>query len=67
VSTPILSFSESEKSLYHNHTSGTSSWESDISVSGIFKDLAVNMVSTYHPEDGDEEIIQSETDPGSDT
>jgi len=63
VSTPILSASESEKSLYHNHLSGTSSWESDVSVSSIFKELSVNMVSTNHPEDGDEEMIQSDIDP----
>ena len=29
VSTPIPSASESEESLHHNHSSGTSSWESD--------------------------------------
>ena len=62
VSTPIPSAFESEESLYHNHSSVTSSWESDISVGNIFKDLSVNMVSTSHPEDGDEEIIQSDTD-----
>jgi len=32
VSTPILSASESEESLYHDHSSGTSSWESEVSV-----------------------------------
>jgi len=30
---------------------------------GIFKELSVNMVSTSHPEEEDEEIIQSDTDP----
>jgi len=63
VSTPIPSASESEESLCHNHSSGTSLWESDISVSNIFKQLSVNMVSTSHPENGDEEMIQSDTDP----
>ena len=62
VSTPIPSASESEESLYHNHSSGTSSWESDVSIN-IFKDLSVNMISTSHPEDGDEEIIQPDTGP----
>jgi len=63
VSTPILSASESEESLYHNHSSGTSSWESDISIDNIFKDLSVNMVSTSHPKDRDEKMIQADIDP----
>jgi len=58
VSTPIPSASESKESLYHNHSSGTSSWESDFSVGKIFKDLSINMVSTSHSEDRDEEMIQ---------
>ena len=49
ASTPIPSASESEESLYHNHSSGTSSWESDVNVSDIFKELSVNMVSTVGP------------------
>jgi len=57
VSTPIVSASESEESLYHNHSSGTSSWESDVSVGNIFRELLVNMTSTCHLKDGDEEII----------
>ena len=32
-------------------------------IGNIFKDLSVNMVSTSHPKDGDEEMIQSDTDP----
>ena len=63
MSTPIPSASESEGALYHYHSSGTSSWESDVSVGNIFKDLSVNMVSTSHPEDGDEEMIQLDTNP----
>jgi len=63
VSTLILSASESEGSLYHNHSSGTSSWESDVSVGNIFKELSVNIISTRHLEDEDEEMIQSDTDP----
>jgi len=47
VSTPISSASESEES-YHNHSLGTLSWESDVSIGNIFKDLSVNMVSTSH-------------------
>ena len=63
MSSPILSVSESKGSLYHNHLSDTSSWESDVSVGDIFKDLSVNMALTSHLKDGDEEIIQSDTDP----
>jgi len=63
VSTLILSASESEELLYHNYSSGTSSWESDISVGNIFEKLSVNMVSTSHLKDGDEEMVQSDTDP----
>ena len=56
VSTPIPSASESEESLYLNHSSDTSSWESGVSVGNIFKDLSVNMVSTSHLK-MDEEMI----------
>jgi len=62
VSTLTPSASESEGLLYHNHSSGMSSWESDVSVGNIFKDPSVNMVSASHPEDGDEQMIQSDTD-----
>ena len=65
MSTPILSGSEFDKLLYHDHSSDTSSWESYISVGAIFEDLSVNMVSISHleDEDRDEEIIQSDTNP----
>ena len=63
MSTLIPSASESEESLYHNHSSGTSSWESDVSVGNLFGELSVYMVSTSHLEVGDEEMIQSDTDP----
>ena len=63
VSTSIPSASESEESLYHNHSSGMSSWESDVSVGNLFRELSVNMVSTSHLEDGDEEMVQSDIDP----
>ena len=64
VSTPIPSGSESEESLYHDHLSDTSSWELDINVGAIFEDLSVNMDSTSHMEneDEDEEMIQSDAD-----
>ena len=61
VSTPVPSASDSEGPSGHNCSSDTSSWESDVSVSNIFRELSVNMISTSHPEDGDEEMIQSDT------
>jgi len=63
VSTPIPSASGSEESLYHNHSSDTSSSESDVSVDNIFRELSVNMISTIHLEDGDGEMIWSDTYP----
>ena len=60
---PIPSDFESKESLYHDHSSGTSSWELDVSVGAIFGNVSVNMVSTIHLEDEDEEMIQSDTDP----
>ena len=57
VSTLIPSASESEESLYYSHSSDTSSLKSDVSVGNIFKELSVNMISTSHLEDGDEEMI----------
>jgi len=63
VSTPIPSAFESEELLHHNHSLGTLSWESDVSVGNIFKDLSVNMVSTSHSKDENEEMIQSDADP----
>ena len=63
MSTQISSASESEESLYHYRSSGISSWESDVSVGNIFNELLVNIVSTSHPEDRDEEMIQSDADP----
>ena len=65
MSTPISSASESEESLYYDHSSGTLSWESDVSVGSILKELLVNMVLISHPGDGDGEIIQSDTNPWS--
>ena len=63
VSIPIPSASKSEGPLHHNHSSGTSSWESDVSVDNIFKELSVNLILTSHPKDGNKEMIQSDTDP----
>ena len=63
MSTPIPSASEYEESLFHSYSSGTSSWESDVSINNIFRELSVNMVSASHLEDRVEEIFQSDTDP----
>ena len=60
---PIPSDFEFEESLYHGHSSGTLSWESDVSIGDIFRDLSVNMVSISHLEDEDEEMMQLDTDP----
>ena len=57
VSTPIPADFESEEFLYHDHSLGTSSWESNVSVSDIFRDLSVNIVSINHLKDKDEEMI----------
>ena len=51
------------KQLYHNHSSNTSSWESDASVGNLFGELSVYMVTVSHLEDRDEEMIQSDIDP----
>jgi len=50
-STPIPLDFKSEESLYHDHSSGMSSWESDVSLCAIFENLSVNMVSTSHLEE----------------
>jgi len=63
VSTPIPLASKFEGSLHHNHSLGMSLWESDVSVGNIFKELSIIMVSTSHPEDENEQIIQSDIDP----
>jgi len=66
---PISSDSESKEEIYHDNSSATSSWDSDVRVSDIFGSLSVNMVSTSHLEnDGEDtfkyaELIQSDSDP----
>ena len=67
VSMPVSSDLESKKEVYHDSSSVTLSWDSDISVDNIFKTLSVNMVLTSHLEEGREdtfeskELIQSDT------
>ena len=60
VSTPVSSDSRSEEEVYHDNSSSTSSWDSDIIVSIIFESLSVNMVSTSHLEDDGEDTFKSE-------
>jgi len=68
VSTLVSSDSESEEEIYHDSSSVTSSWDSDVSVGDIFRSLLVNMVSASHLEDDREdtfeleELIQSDSD-----
>ena len=63
VSTPVPSNSESKEYQSHDHFLSTSSWELNVSIDAIFNSLSVNMVSTSHLEDKDDEMIQSDTDP----
>jgi len=57
VSTPISSDPESEEEVYHDSSSATSSWDSDISIDNIFGSLLVNMVSANHLEDDEEDTL----------
>jgi len=50
---PVSSDSKPEEWVYYDHSSGTLSWKSDISVSAIFKSLLLNMVSISYLEDED--------------
>ena len=65
---PILSDFESEEEVYHDISSGTSSWNSDVSIGDIFESLSMYMVSTSHLEDDGEDsfefedLIQSHSD-----
>jgi len=69
ITTPVSSDPESEKEVYHDSSSATSSWDSDVNIGDIFGSLLVNMVSTSHlKDDGEdifesEELIQSDSDP----
>ena len=63
VSTPITSASESEGNYTIITRQAHHRGESDVSIGNIFKELSVNMISISHLEDGDEEMIQSDTDP----
>ena len=53
ATTPTPSDSDSEECDYHDHSSGTSSWESDVSIGDIFEGLSVNMVSASSQENED--------------
>lgn len=62
ISNPVTLEFDFDESIYHNLSSSTSSWESDVSNGAIFKGLSVNMVSTRHP-DEDNILFHSEDDP----
>jgi len=51
---------ESEEEVYHDSSSATSSWDSDVSVGDIFESLSVNMISTSHLENDGEDTLKSE-------
>ena len=69
VSTPVSSDLESEEEVYHDSSSAIPSWDSDVSISDIFGSLSMDMVSTSHLEDNEEdtfepeELIQSDFNP----
>ena len=49
-----------KKEVYYDSSSATPSWDSDVSVSDIFESLSVNMISTSHLEDDEEDTFKSE-------
>jgi len=55
---PVSSDSESEEEVYHDSSSATSSWDSNISISVFFESLLVNMILASHLEDDGEDIIE---------
>jgi len=55
-----LSDPKSEEEVYHDGSSATSSWDSNISIGDIFKNLLVNMVSISHLEDDGEDSFKFE-------
>ena len=57
VSMPVSS--KFKEKVYHDSSSAMLSWNSDISVSDIFKYLLVNMVSTSHLENDEEDTFRS--------
>jgi len=65
----VSSDPDSEKEVYYDSSSTTSSWDSDVSIDDIFGSLSVNTVSTSYVEDDEEdtfeseELIQSDSDP----
>jgi len=69
VTTPVSSDSKSKKDVYNDSSSVTSSWDSNVIIGDIFENLSVNMVSTSHFEDDEEDtfeskgLIQSDSDP----
>jgi len=66
---PVPSDPESEKEVYHDSSSATSSWDSDVSIDDIFRSLSMNMISANHlKDDGKDtfdpkELSQSNSNP----
>ena len=58
VTTPVSSDSESEEEVYHDSSSTTSSWDSDVNISDIFGSLSVNMVLISHLKDDGENTFE---------
>lgn len=50
---PLTSTSESNDSIFHDHSSSNSSWDLDNSIGEMFRRLSINMVSTSRPGEDD--------------
>jgi len=51
---------ESKEEVYHDSSSATSSWDSDVNIGGIFESLSVKIVSANYLKDDEENTIESE-------
>jgi len=60
VTTPVSSDPWSDKEVYHDSLSATSSWDSNVSIGNIFGSLSVNMVSANHLEDDGDDTFELE-------
>ena len=58
VSTPVSSDPESEEEVYHDSSSTTLSWDSDVNISDIFRSLSLNMVLASQLEDDGEDTFE---------
>ena len=60
ISMPVSSDLDSEKEVYHDNSSETSSWDSDVSIDDIFRSLSVNKASISHFKEDREDTFESE-------